>query len=146
MNARDIINQKGDHVTTVDGDADVTRAVKLLVEENAGALLVTSGAGSVVGILTERDVLRACQHQGGSLEGRRVEDLMTRKVVIGLLKDSVAKMMAVMIDRHIRHLPIFDDGELVGLISIRDLVETRSDQDDRKIRYLRDYINDRYIH
>lgn len=144
MNAREIIENKGDKVTTITTGATIDDAVKLLVEHDEGAVMVTDGEGSVVGILTERDVLRACQRKGGSLEGLCVDDLMTRKVVIGLPRDSVACMMAVMIEKHLRHLPIFDDRRLAGMVSMRDLVEARSDQADREIRYLRDYIEGRY--
>lgn len=144
MNARDIIKRKGCEVLTLADNESVMAAVGALVGSNVGALLVLDGDEAIVGILTERDVLRACHRRKGDLAGARVEELMTRKVLIGLPGDSVSCMMAVMTDKQIRHLPILDEGQLVGLISIRDLVDARADSSDMELRYLRDYIRGRY--
>ena len=126
MNAMDIIKCKGKDVITVEGNFDVLDAIELLVKCDEGALVVTSREGAIRGILTERDVLRACRRHGGNLEGLRVADLMTREVVIGMPGDSVACMMTEMTERRIRHLPILDREWLAGMISMRDLVEARS--------------------
>ena len=138
----EILSDKGGAVIQIDGGATVFDAVKAMVEANVGALLVTDGE-EIAGIFTERDYLRRI-----AVEGRRSRDTFVREVmsapVICVTPDThVDETMAMMSDRRIRHAPVVEDGSLVGMISIGDLVKFTSKRQTFQIQYLTDYISAR---
>jgi CBS domain-containing protein len=138
----EILAEKGDAVIRIDGGETVFEAVKAMVAANVGALLVTGGA-EIEGIFTERDYLRRI-----AVEGRRSRDTLVREVmstpVICITPDTaVDETMAMMSDRRIRHAPVVEDGALVGMISIGDLVKFTSKRQTFQIQYLTDYISAR---
>ena len=138
----EILSDKGGAVIQIDGGATVFDAVKAMVEANVGALLVTDGE-EIAGIFTERDYLRRI-----AVEGRRSRDTFVREVmsapVICVTPDThVDETMAMMSDRRIRHAPVVEDGSLVGMISIGDLVKFISKRQSFQIQYLTDYIEAR---
>ncbi len=138
----EILRDKGGSVIQIDGGATVFDAVKAMVEANVGALLVTDGE-EIAGIFTERDYMRRI-----AVEGRRSRDTFVREVmsapVICVTPDThVDETMAMMSDRRIRHAPVVEDGSLVGMISIGDLVKFTSKRQTFQIQYLTDYISAR---
>ena len=139
----EVMSEKGGAtVIEIDGGATVFDAVKAMVEANVGALLVT-GADGTEGIFTERDYLRRI-----AVEGRRSRDTLVREVMSAPLicitpETSIDESMALMTDRRIRHAPVVDGGELVGMISIGDLVKFISKRQTFQIQYLTDYISAR---
>jgi CBS domain-containing protein len=138
----EILSDKGGSVIQIDGGATVFDAVKAMVEANVGALLVTDGE-EIAGIFTERDYLRRI-----AVEGRRSRDTFVREVmsapVICVTPDTqVDETMAMMSDRRIRHAPVVEDGSLIGMISIGDLVKFTSKRQTFQIQYLTDYISAR---
>ena len=140
MKIRDIINAKGS-VFTIEPSKTVREAIKRLVEWNIGALPVCVEPGKLLGIITERDVLRLCARDDlQATSALRVEEVMTKDLVIGLLDDDVDYVMSVMTQRRIRHLPVLEAGQLVQIISIGDVVKARHDSTETEIRFLRDYI------
>ena len=134
----EILEEKGGDVLEIDGDSSVLEAVQLMVENNVGSLLVTERA-EVVGIVTERDYLRRV-----TLEGRTEEaplrEIMSSPLVVATLETTVDECMAMMTDRRIRHIPVVDEGKVVGLVSIGDLVKFKSKLQTFEIQFLNDYI------
>jgi CBS domain-containing protein len=135
-----VLEGKGGEVLTIDADATVFEAIKRMVGANVGALLVTDG-GRVAGIVTERDYLRRVTLEGRTEEETLVREIMTAPLVYVTPETSVEECMAVMTERRIRHLPVFTDGrELVGIVSIGDVVKFKSAEQDFKIKFLTEYI------
>ena len=136
---REILEGKGADVLTVDGGASVLDAVKRMVEANVGSLLVTEG-GEIAGIVTERDYLRRVALEGRDDRSTPVREIMSAPLIVVTKDTSVDECMALMTDRRIRHVPVVDAGEVVGLVSIGDLVKFRSRQQTFEIQYLTHYI------
>jgi CBS domain-containing protein len=135
-----VLEGKGSEVLTIDADATVFEAIKRMVGANVGALLVTDG-GRVAGIVTERDYLRRVTLEGRTEEETLVREIMTAPLVYVTPDTSVEECMAVMTERRIRHLPVLADGrELVGVVSIGDLVKFKSAEQDFRLRFLTEYI------
>jgi CBS domain-containing protein len=135
-----VLEGKGSEVLTIDAEATVFEAIKRMVEANVGALLVTAG-GRVAGIVTERDYLRRVTLEGRTEEETLVREIMTSPLVYVTPDTSVDECMAVMTERRIRHLPVFADGrDLVGVVSIGDLVKFKSAEQDFQLRFLTEYI------
>lgn len=135
----EILRDKGRHVLTIEADASVLEAVQLMVEMNVGSLLVTDG-GDIVGIVTERDYLRRVTLEGRTETDTHVGEIMSSPLVVATPETTVDECMAIMTDRRLRHLPVVEDGDVVGLVSIGDLVKFKSKQQSFEIQYLTDYI------
>jgi CBS domain-containing protein len=139
MLLRDILSHKGRQVFVCSPADSLTSAVGCLVENNIGSLVVMD-QGQMVGIITERDILRACKSGGGSIAGQTVRQRMTSDPVVGNLDDDNADVMGVMTRHRIRHLPVLDGGELVGLVSIGDIVKAQHADLSQEDHYLKCYI------
>jgi CBS domain-containing protein len=125
---------------TIDPDKSVHEASRKLVQFNIGALPVCDAEGCLIGIVTERDILRATAKDGSDALTIKVAAIMTRQVVTCTDEEDVESMMEVMTERRIRHLPVLREGRLVNIISIGDLVKATLDESRQEIRYLRDYV------
>jgi CBS domain-containing protein len=143
MKIRNVLDQKGYDVVTVPPSFTVQDAMRLLVEHNIGSVVVTEDR-KVRGILTERDILRLAAQDVTTMAGRKVEDVMTKDLVVGLMDDTVEYVMEIMTKNRIRHLPILDDGWMQGLLSIGDVVNALRNQVEVENRYMRDYIQGKY--
>jgi CBS domain-containing protein len=135
----EILADKGSRVLGIEATASVFEAVQEMVEANVGSLLVTDG-GDIVGIVTERDYLRRVTLEGRTDRDTPVGEIMTTPLVVVTPETEIDECMAVMTDRRIRHLPVVDEGEVVGVVSIGDLVKFKSKQQSFEIQYLTDYI------
>jgi CBS domain-containing protein len=135
----EILGDKGQEVLRIEADAPVLEAVKQMVDANIGSLLVTDG-GEVTGIVTERDYLRRVAQKGPTDEDVTVRDIMSSPLVVVGPETEIDECMAVMTDRRIRHLPVVEAGDVVGIVSIGDVVKFKSKQQSFEIRYLTDYI------
>jgi len=138
----DILDHKGRDVISIDGDATVFDAVKVMVDANVGALLVT-GAGGIEGIFTERDYLRRIAVEGRTSRETKVREVMSAPVIVVTPETSVEETMAIMTDRKIRHVPVVVEGDVVGVVTIGDLVAQQSRQQSFQIQYLTEYISAR---
>jgi signal-transduction protein with cAMP-binding, CBS, and nucleotidyltransferase domain len=139
-----ILEQKGREVIRIEGDATVLEAVQAMVDANVGALLVTgSDANDVHGIFTERDYLRRVAVQGLTERDTQVREVMTSPLVVITPETTVEEAMALMTDRRIRHVPVVSEGNVVGMISIGDLVRLQSEEHSFQVRYLTEYISAR---
>lgn len=135
-----VLEGKGSEVLSIDAEATVFDAIKRMVHANVGALLVMD-AGKVAGVVTERDYLRRVTLEGRTEKETLVREIMTAPLVYVTPETSVEECMAVMTERRIRHLPVFAEGrELVGIVSIGDLVKFKSAEQDFQIRLLTEYI------
>ncbi len=139
----DILEDKGHPAPlTVSSEASVLEAVKEMVERNVGSLLVTVG-GRIEGIVTERDYLRRVTLEGRTDADTPVSEIMSSPLIVVTPDKLVDECMSVMTQRRIRHVPVVDGGEIVGVISIGDVVKFKSSQQSYQIKYLNDYITAR---
>lgn len=138
----DILGEKSGDLIKIDGDATVLDAVRVMVDANIGALLVTVD-DEITGIFTERDYLRRMAAEGRRGEDTLVRDVMTSPLIYVKPDTTVDESMALMTDRRIRHLPVADRGGVIGMVSIGDLVKFQSKQQSFQIKYLTDYITAR---
>ncbi|MDX1946724.1 MAG: CBS domain-containing protein [Pirellulaceae bacterium] len=139
MQVRDILGAKGRIVHTCAPDDTVADVVDLMVGHNIGSLVVRERE-EMVGIITERDILRATAATRGPLDFIKVHERMTRCLVVVAPHDEVTDTMGLMTERRIRHLPVVEHGKLVGIISIGDLVKAQHDELSRENHYLKSYI------
>jgi CBS domain-containing protein len=139
MTVRAILDSKGHHVQSVEPDAKLSAAIRLLGERKIGAVLVMNG-GRIEGILSERDIVRVLGERGAAILDEKVEQVMTRRVITCRPSDTVAAIMEAMTDGKFRHLPVVDEGKVVGLISIGDVVKRRVMDIEHEQEALRDYI------
>ena len=130
----EILEEKGGHVLEIDADATVLEAVQQMVAMNVGSLLVTV-EGEVTGIVTERDYLRRVTLEDRT-EDAQVREIMSSPLVVATLETTIDECMALMTDRRIRHVPVVDEGNVVGLVSIGDLVKFKSKLQTFEIQFL----------
>ena len=138
----DILKGKQGVLLTIASDASVFDMVKQMVDANVGSLLVTVN-GRIEGIVTERDYLRRVTLEGRTDRDTPVSEIMTSPLIVVTPETPVDECMAIMTDRRIRHMPVVEDGDVVSMVSIGDLVKFQSQQQDFKIQYLTDYITAR---
>ena len=134
----EILEEKGGDVLEIDADATVLEAVQQMVAKNVGSLFVTV-EGEVTGIVTERDYLRRVTLEDRT-EAAPVREIMSSPLVVATLETTIDECMALMTDRRIRHVPVVEDGKVVGLVSIGDLVKFKSKLQTFEIQFLNDYI------
>jgi CBS domain-containing protein len=139
MTVRSILDSKGHHITSVEPDAKLSAAIKILGERKIGAVLVMSN-GRLEGILSERDIVRVLGDRGAAVLDEPVSAVMTRKVVSCRESDTVSALMEMMTLGKFRHLPVVEDGKVVGLISIGDIVKRRVSEYETEQEALREYI------
>jgi signal-transduction protein with cAMP-binding, CBS, and nucleotidyltransferase domain len=144
ITVKDMLDQKGHNAWTIGPDAKVLEALELMAKKGLGALIVVEKDEEVVGILSERDYARKIILMGRHSEDTPVKDIMTREVY-GVHFDTTAEeCMALMTDKHIRHLPVCKDGKLAGVISIGDVVKAIITQQKVTIENLENYIMGKY--
>jgi len=145
MIVQDILARKSSNaVRTIGPEKTVEEAVAQLVEHNIGSLIVIE-RGRPVGIVTERDILRCCANGLGKSAATRVAEVMTSDLIVGEAGDSVDYVMGIMTQNRIRHLPIVESGqEILGMVSIGDVVESQLRETKYENRHLRQYISGSY--
>ena len=137
---RQFLESKGCAICSVASSAKVLDALRTMAEKNVGALLVIDD-GKLVGIISERDYARKVELNGRSAANTLVKDIMTEKVVYIRPDESMEDCMALMTEKHFRHLPIIDDGKLIGVISIGDVVRLVISKQKFIIAQLENYIS-----
>jgi CBS domain-containing protein len=139
MLIQEILARKGHDVVTIAPDRTIAHAVRLLVEHGIGSVVVTEG-DEILGILTERDVLRQVDRDAQAIEKLEVRELMETKLIVGVPDDDVGYVMEIMTTNRIRHLPVVNNGSLVGMVSIGDIVNALRTSVESENRYLREYV------
>lgn len=125
MKISSILSNKGDFVATVTPETSVTELLSVLAQNQIGAAVVTDEQNAVIGIVSERDVARAAHSHGSAALGEPVSRIMTALVVTCDPDATSAELMAIMTEHRVRHIPVLADGELVGIVSIGDVVKSR---------------------
>jgi CBS domain-containing protein len=140
MKLQDVLAAKGRRVVTVSAKSSVADAIRTMHAENVGSVMVPDAEGCPVGIFTERDVLRMYAEGDRDFDKLAVEARMTCSVVLGRLSMSVDEALGRMTEGRFRHLPVVEDGKLLGLVSIGDLVKTKLNETAEEAQALRAYI------
>lgn len=139
-----ILKFKGHDVITARPHQSLGDAVKILNKHKIGAIVVTGGAGDVVGVLSERDVVMGLAKHGMSALDRPISETMTAKVITCSLHDTIDDIMGQMTHGRFRHIPVMDESQLVGIISIGDVVKRKIEQTELEVGAMRDYISTGY--
>ncbi len=140
MNVEHILREKGRDVATIEPDRTLRDAARLLTERRIGALVVTSPDHKSLGILSERDIVRAVAREGAAALDHRISQHMTATVVTCTSRSAINELMEIMTARKFRHVPVVEDGRLCGIVSIGDIVKYRLAEIEDEQRALREYI------
>jgi len=138
-----VLKQKGQDIWYVSPDACVYDAIEIMAEKYVGALLVVSD-GNLVGVVSERDYARKVILQGKSSRQTQVKEIMTSPAIFVTPEHTVEDSMRIMTDKHIRHLPVVEDGKILGVVSIGDLVKWMISAQQQTISQLHSYITSSY--
>jgi CBS domain-containing protein len=140
MTVNDILLHKGSQVITIEPTATVAAAVRMLVQQRIGALLVTGADRHIVGIISERDVVRVLDEKGTAVLAAPVAEVMTRRVVTCDRNETIAEIMERITSGRFRHVPVIENGRLAGIVSIGDVVKARLSELEHEQNALREYI------
>ena len=140
MTVAAILRHKGHEVVSVEMDATIAELVQILVARRIGAVAVLDSDGRLCGILSERDVMRSLAQHGAAALERRASQLMTADLTTGTPGTTVAQAMAMMTDGRFRHLPVVENGALIGMVSIGDVVKARMTQQETEVDSLKAYV------
>ena len=140
MKVRDLLDSKGKDVVSINADSSVEDAIRTMQSKKISAIMATDH-GKTVGIFTERDVLRCyVASNGKSFKDIKVKEAMVHNLIVAVPDDEIQDIAAIMIEKNIRHLPVFDNNNVVGMLSIRDIMQTHVKKLTSEIHYLQDYI------
>jgi CBS domain-containing protein len=143
MRVSNLLATKGHEVATISQERSVSDAVQMLKEHRIGALIVTGADAPLAGIFSERDVVRALAESGAAALDLKVADLMSSEVTTCDESTSVTDLMGLMTAKRIRHVPVVHEGQLVGIVSIGDVVKARFDELEHEKQDLLDYVSAR---
>ena len=140
MNVQSILTSKGGAVYQINPETTLEEAAKLLGQYRVGTLLVMEGDDDLVGILSERDIVRAVGRGGSTILGKPTRDIMTRQVMTCTPADTIENLMEQMTSGRFRHMPVVDSGKVIGVVSIGDVVKQRIAEADMEAASMRAYI------
>ena len=141
MKVKNLLDSKGKDVVSIDVSSSVEDAIRQMNSRKISAILVTEGE-KTVGLFTERDVVRCYMATNGkSFKEVIMKDAMTANLIVADQNDDVCEIMSVMIEKNIRHLPVVEKDRVIGMLSIRDIVQTQVHKLTSEIHYLKDYIS-----
>lgn len=145
MKVKELLKNKGLEVIAIDNDSTVDTAVNKMIERNIGAVLVMD-EGNFVGVFTERDVLKCWMDKNKvSFEKVKISEVMSRDIIVINPDDEVEYAMTIMTNKRIRHLPVVEQGKIIGLVSIRDVVKYHVGNLEAEVHYLKDFITGKYL-
>lgn len=140
MKVRSLLESKGKDVVSIDAGSTVEDAIRSMNSRKISAIVVTDD-GKTAGIFTERDVVRCyIATEGKSFREIIIRDAMTTNLIVAEMDDDVSDIMSVMVEKNIRHLPVVEKGKVIGMLSIRDVIQTQVNKLTSEIHYLKDYI------
>ena len=140
MKVRSLLDTKGKKIVSIDSASSVEEAIRTMHTRKISAVLVTEG-GKTVGIFTERDVVRCyISLDGKNFRDIKVKDVMIKDLIVAVPDDELDDVATIMVEKNIRHLPVFENNRVVGMLSIRDIIQTHVRKLTSEIHYLKDYI------
>ncbi len=140
MDVRSLLKSKGKEVVSLDSSKTVEDAIKQMDRNKISALIVTE-KDKTAGIFTERDVVRCyIASKGKSFSSIKLKKAMTSNIIVAEEEDDLSDIMAIMVEKNIRHLPVVEKGKVVGILSVRDIIQTQVKKLTGEIHYLKDYI------
>lgn len=140
MTVEHILKDKGREVVAIDPSRTIAEAARILSERRIGSVVVSDGTRPVLGILSERDIVRAIAAEGAAVLARPVSDFMTAEVITCTGPSSITEVMELMTRGKFRHVPVIEDGQLRGIVSIGDIVNHRLAEIEHEHQAMRDYI------
>lgn len=144
MKVNDILAVKGRRVVTIGASTSIFDAMLVFAANRIGSLLVIDKNENILGIICARDVLMATINHYEDIKSVPIDKIMSTDLIVGRKDDDLDYVRAVMTKNRIRHLPIFDNKRIIGLISMGDVVNAQVEEKDVELRYYKDYISDRY--
>ena len=144
MKAKDILAEKGSRVITCHEDNSLMDALAIFAANKIGSLLVVDSHDKIQGIIAPRDILIIVLKDYERVKTIKVTEVMTKNLIVATANDTVEYIQAIMTENRIRHVPILEDGELQGIVSIGDIVKAQIDEKEVENRYLKDYIEGKY--
>jgi CBS domain-containing protein len=144
MKAREILETKGSRVVTCHEDDSLLDALAIFSANRIGSLLVVDSHDKIQGIIAPRDILLVVLRNVEEIKSLKVNDIMTKDLIVATMDDDVEYLQAIMTENRIRHIPILEKAELKGLISIGDVVKAQIEEKEVENRYLKDYIEGKY--
>ncbi len=140
MKVRALLETKGKDIVSIDADNTIEDAIRSMHARKISALMVTD-QGKTVGIFTERDVVRSyIAGQGKGFKEMKVRDCMVSNLIVAVPDDELNDVSAIMVEKNIRHLPVFENNRVIGMLSVRDIIQTQVSKLHSEIHYLKDYI------
>lgn len=141
MKIKDILQVKGSQVWMINMSQSVQDAIRMLTEKKVGALLVSDDAGvEMTGIISERDIICGLNNSPKSPAEMKISDLMTRRVIVASPEDDIQQIMTTMTEKRVRHIPVFEQNRLEGMISIGDVVKALIQDSAHEIQCLKEYV------
>lgn len=144
MDAKTILDRKGRNVVTIGPGATIREAMGALIENAVGALVVVDDQLKIVGIITERDIFRLAHARECRIMDIPVSEVMTKEVIIAMPSDGVGYLKGLITENRIRHLPVMEQGNLCGMVSIGDVIRQETEEMHFEVHFLRDYIEGKY--
>lgn len=145
MKVKDVLRMKGGQVLSINADASIQEAIRLMTEQDVGSLLVRDASGQFVGLITERQIIRYWNQHPEATATVPVREAMNRNPLVVFPDDDLDYVMGVMTENRVRHVLVLSDGELVGIVSIGDMVKAQLEDTQVENRYLQDFIAAKYI-
>jgi CBS domain-containing protein len=140
MKLKELLDKKGASAVTVPGSSTVGMAIRTMYQNRVGSVIIASDGGTPSGILTERDIMRLYAEGKSAFETLRVEDCMTTNLVLGSPDDEISDVLGIMTEKRFRHMPVVQDKQVVGIVSIGDLVKAKLEETAVEAQALRDSI------
>jgi CBS domain-containing protein len=141
MKVQDLLDAKGKRIVSIDAESSVEDAIRTMNTRKISAVIVTD-QGKTCGIFTERDVVRCYISSGGkSFKEIKVREAMVADLIVAVPEDDVNDIAVIMVEKNIRHLPVIGNNKVVGMLSIRDIIQTHVKKLTSEIHYLKDYIS-----
>ncbi len=144
MLVRDLMNAQPKSLITAKVSTTIPDAMRLLIEKRISCLLITEGEGKLTGIISDKDIFKACYDHCHDFANKTIADLATTDVIVGVATDEISYIAHLMTQNRVRHIPIVDGDHLIGLLSIGDIVKAQMDDIKVENRYLKQYIDGSY--
>ncbi len=146
MKVEQILKDKSNEIISIDHEAVIADAVRLLSEKHIGVLIVNDQHGKIHGIISERDIVKACHSNPGNVKGLSVANVMTprEKLIIATQSDDINAIMNMMTNNRIRHIPVIENNQIIGMLSIGDIIKAILEVAHHENRMLKDFIDAKY--